>query len=247
MKKYFVFLVLAFSCLLLGGCGDNTAPTIEGVKENVNIQCGTDFNLTDYVSDKIKIKDDSGEDPEVTIDCDKKIYDNKIGKINTSVDGEYKVKISAKDAAGNTADKEFTLKLNPIHITKKNKTPIVYDGKYAKIQLKEFSHGDVNGYQAYHIVSEVENKTDEALSINLTGRDGLTSINKHQILVYVLDDSDVVGAGLISTVEQAIYDEDIPDNVGTIKEIKTTYSIKKAGSDNRIITIPVIIDVNTAS
>jgi predicted small secreted protein len=246
MKKYIAIIVVAFTCFLLGGCGDKTAPTIEGVKETVDVQCGTDFNLTDYVSKKIEIKDDSDEEPEVVINCDKKVYDNKTGKVNTGKDGEYKVKITAKDAAANTTEKEFTLRLNPIHVTKDNKTPVIYDGKYAKIRLKEFSHGDVYGTQGYHIKTEVENKTDEDLSINLTGKDGLTVINKHQISVYVFDDSDVVGAGLINTVDQSIEDSDIPDDIGTIKEIKTTYSIKKAGSDKRILTIPVIIDVNVA-
>ena len=74
----------------------------------------------------------------------------------------------------------------------------------------------------------------------------MTVINKHQIPVYVFDDSDVIGAGLINTVDQSINDSDIPEDIGTIKEIKTTYSIKKAGSDERILTIPVIIDVNIA-
>lgn len=246
MKKYIAIIVVAFACFLLGGCGDETAPTIEGVEETVDVQCGTEFNLTDYVSEQIEIKDDSGEDPEVTINCDEKVYDNKTGKVNTGKDGEYVVKITAKDAAENTTEKEFTLKLNPIHITKDNKTPVVYDGEYAKIQFTEFSHGDVYGEQGYHIKSEIENKSDEDLSINLTGRDGLTVINKHQIPVYVFDDSDVIGAGLINTVDQSINDSDIPEDIGTIKEIKTTYSIKKAGSDERILTIPVIIDVNIA-
>lgn len=246
MKKYIAIIVVAFACFLLGGCGDETAPTIEGIEETVDVQCGTELNLTDYVNENIEIKDDSGEEPEITINCDEKVYDNKTGKVDTSKDGEYVVKISAKDAAENTTEKEFTLRLNPIHVTKDNKTPVIYDGEYAKIQLTEFTHGDIYGNQGYHIKSEVENKTDETLSINLTGHDGLSSINKHQIPVYVFDDSNVIGAGLIGTVDQSIEDQDIPDDVGTIKEIKTTYSIKKEGSDDRILTIPVIIDVNIA-
>ena len=246
MRKYISVIMVACAFFLLVGCGDEVPPMIEGVEDTVDIQCGTDFNLTDYVSEKIEIKDDSGKDPEITIECDEKVYEKETGKIDTSKYGEFPVKITAKDAADNTTEKEFTLNLNPIHVTKDNKTPVVYDGEYAKIQLKEFRHGDVYGEQGYFIKSEVENKTDETLSINLTGRDGLTTINKHQIPVYVFDDSDVVGAGLITSVEQSIEDAEIPEDVGTITEIITTYSIKKEGSDDRILTIPMIIDVNAA-
>lgn len=249
MKKYIAIIVVAFACFLLGGCGDETAPTIEGVEETVDVQCGTEFNLTDYVSEKITIKDDSGDEPEITINCDEKVYDTKTGKINTGIDGEYVVKISAKDAADNTADKEFTLKLNPIHVTKDNKTPVIYDGKYAKIQLKEFRHGDVYGEQGYAIKTEVENKTDQDLSFYFSGRNGRTTINKHQIPFSLFDDTDVVGAGLIGTVDQAIEDEDIPDDVGTIKEIRTKYCINESVGDfenEPVIQIPVIFDVNAA-
>lgn len=246
MRKYIAVFTLAIACFLLGGCGDETAPTIEGVQESVDIQCGTDFNLTDYVSEDLVIKDDSGKDPEVTIECDEKVYEKETGKIDTSKYGEFPVKITAKDASDNTAEKEFTLNLNPVRLTKDNKTPVVYDGEYAKIQIKEFRHGDVYGDQGYYIESEIENKTDENLSINLTGRDGLTVINKHQIPVYVFDDTNNIGAGLIGTVEQSINDSDIPEDIGTITEIITTYSIKKGDSEDRIFTIPLIIEVNAA-
>ena len=42
------------------------------------------------------------------------------------------------------------------------------------------------------------------------------------------------------------YDNDIPEDVGTIIEIISTFSIKKGDSDDRILTIPVIIEVNAA-
>ena len=246
MRKYIAVFALVAACFLLGGCGDETAPTIEGAQESVDVQCGTDFNLTDYVNENLVIKDDSGKDPEVTIECDEKVYEKETGKIDTSKYGEFAVKITAKDAAEKKKKKEFTLNLNPVRLTKDDKTPVVYDGEYAKIQIKEFRHGDVYGEKGYYIESEVENKTDEGLSINLTGRDGLTVINKHQIPVYVFDDSNNIGAGLIGTVEQSINDSDIPEDIGTIKEIITTFSIKKEGSEDRIFTIPVIIEVNAA-
>ncbi len=44
--------------------------------------------------------------------------------------------LTATDSAENSTNAKFTLKLNPIHVTKDNKHPVIYDGKYGKEILK---------------------------------------------------------------------------------------------------------------
>lgn len=244
MKKSIFILIALCTCFMLAGCGDTTAPTIEGVEDTVQIQCGTDFNLTDYVSQNIKVKDDSGEEPALTIKCDKNVYDKKTGKINTSKYGEFQVMLTATDSAENSTNAKFTLKLNPIHVTKDNKHPVIYDGKYGKITFNDASHGNIEGTDQYFFTLDVENNSDTSVSVYFGSSS--TTINKYQTGAYYTIAP--IGSGNRGKAEISIYDEDIPDDVGTIKEIITAVGMCEYISDDEdgdeYLRVPMIIDVN---
>ena len=70
---------------------------------------------------KFLISDDVTVDlKEYYTECDEKVYDSISGKVDTCYSGEFPVKLSAKDEAGNEGSLDFVLKLNPVHVTKEN-------------------------------------------------------------------------------------------------------------------------------
>ena len=244
-KTLALCVIVVFECALFCGCGDETPPEIGGIEDVVEVQCGTDFNLTEYLDEKIKVTDDSGEDIDYKVKCDKKVYDSKTGEIDTSQYGEYKVTLTATDNAENSTDAEFTLKLNPIHVTKENKTPIIYDGKYGKISFVEASHGYIDGIDQYEFILDVENDTDTSVDVYFGSSS--TTINKYQTGAYYTIAP--IGAGNRGKAEISIYDEDIPEDVGTIREIVTAVAMTENTGDDeaegtKYVRVPMIIDVS---
>lgn len=225
---------------MLAVAEDTTPPTVTGIDDVLEITCGTEFNLNDYLKDTLQITDDvTTENFEYDISCDEKAYERQTGKVITSNTGEFTVDTIVKDEAGNEAQLSFTLKLNPIHVTKDNLTPLVYDGEYAKITLLKSRHGYIDGLNCYDFIFEVENRTDELMDVYFGS--SYTTINGYQINAYYVINS--IGAGNIGRAEIMIDDEDIPENVGVIEQISTKLCLNNGG-ESSYYQIPMIIDTN---
>ncbi len=88
---------------------------------------------------KISISDDVTVDlKEYYTECDEKVYDSISGKSRYLLLRRISVKLSAKDEAGNEGSLDFVLKLNPVHVTKENPHPVVYDGEYGNYYNQRF-------------------------------------------------------------------------------------------------------------
>lgn len=172
-KKLFALVVMSvLACFALTGC-DNTPPTINGLDdENVEVLCGTDFNLDDYIKENVaSVSDetDDGEeeyqlsDLEYTITCDGDVYDSETGAIDTGEFGEFATTLTVKDESGNEASKSFTLTLNPLEVKK---------GFY--IYKNEFSDSfDLMGYCSFENKSRIPVDIDE-VEFQYFDKDGVT-------------------------------------------------------------------------
>lgn len=156
-NKFLIIAVIFVTCIVFTSC-DRTEPQIKGLDEIIEVQCGTDLNLENYLNDILEISDETEEgdkeyklnDLEFEIDCDKEVYNKETGDFNTDHMGEYEVELTVKDEAGNKAKKEFKLVLNPLKIEK---------GFYV---YKEESNNDysIMGYCSY------KNTSKDILKIN---------------------------------------------------------------------------------
>lgn len=127
MKKTMVLLIcMVFVCLCFTGC-DREAPALSGIDDLVEIQCGTDFNLKEFLNSSLEISDKISKDETITykleeldydIECDNSIFDNETGEINTEDFGTFKVKVTVSDKSKNKSTLEFDLFLNPLVIEK---------------------------------------------------------------------------------------------------------------------------------
>lgn len=223
---------------------DKTNPKIEGLESGsvIEVQCGTQFNLNEYLKDKISISDDVTVDlKEYYTECDEKVYDSISGKVDTCYSGEFPVKLSAKDEAGNEGSLDFVLKLNPVHVTKENPHPVVYDGEYGTITIKDFKHGDIYGKSQYYVEFEITNNTEESMLVYLSSD---TFINDYQVgAYYTITD---IAAGKKGTMESHIYEEDIPDDIGNYSIIESNVGIAKNVEEGGYYNIPIIFDVNVS-
>lgn len=120
-----IALVMAFTMTwLLCGCGGDDL-TFSGIKGPIKIDCGTEFNLDDYLNENLKIKDaaeDSSKeyklkDLQYEITCDE-LYDAEKGTIDTSEYGKFEGSLTINDENAGKASMDFTLKLNPLSIQK---------------------------------------------------------------------------------------------------------------------------------
>lgn len=221
---------------------DKTPPTFSGMKENevIKVKCGTTFNLNDYLADKITITDDVTEGKlEYQTELDEKIYESITGKVDTQYSGEYPIILSSKDEAGNEGKFNLKLKLSPIHVTKKNPTPTVYDGEYGTIKIKSFEHDDKYGSSEYRVTFDVTNKTDKYMVVCITGD---TYINDFQIPTYNTEGS--IAPGKRGYQESSFYDSEIPEDVGKITTIESDVGLKSG--DEYFFFIPIILDVNVS-
>lgn len=223
---------------------DITKPEIKGLEtgSTIEVQCGTEFNLNEYLKDKISISDDVTADlEEYYTECDEKVYDSISGNVNTCLSGEFPIKLSVKDEAGNKGKLNLVLKLNPIHVTKENPNPVVYDGEYGTIQIKEFRHGEIYGEKEYYVAFEVNNKTTENMIVCLTSD---TFINDYQVGSYYTITS--IAPGKRGTMESHIYDSSIPNDVGEYSVIESNVGISENSEDGSYYGIPIIFDVNVS-
>lgn len=146
-KKIMLIIVAVMACFIFAGC-DRSEPVVKGVDKTLNIQCGTDFNLDEYLNENLKIKDETDDgmkkyslkDLEYEIACDEKVYDAESGKVNTKEFGKFDVELTVKDESGNKAVKNFKLKLNPLEI---EKGYYVYEDETEDSGLSLLGYGEI--------------------------------------------------------------------------------------------------------
>lgn len=221
---------------------DTTPPTLTGIDEVVPVDCGTSFNLDEYVKENLTITDDvTKDDMDISITCDEKVYERTTGKINTSKFGEFEVTVSASDEAENKGELVFTLQLNPIHVTVDNPNPVIVDNENVTAKLISARHGYFNGQNEYQFIIEVDNRTD--VPVETFFDSSQTSINRHQVGAYYIVSP--IGAGNIGRAEIMIEDRDIPEDVGVIEQIETKFGItENENDDNMFASVPMIIDID---
>ena len=215
---------------------DKVAPSIMGLEEKIDITCGTEFNLNDYISERIKVEDNITKDiKEYSISSDE-VYDRGSGIINTMENGEHEVIVTAKDEAGNKGETKFILSINPVLVTKDNPEPVIYDGEYATVKLKSFNHGEIfeySGMIGYYAKFDVENKCDEPITVYWSSH---TSINDYQVSPSYKISS--VAAGKKGTTFTFFEDKDIPEEAGNFSQIDSIVCIIKDNEDKALFRIP---------
>ena len=94
------------------------------VEELVKIDCGTLFNIKDYLNERITIAntDKSVEyklsDFDYTVDCSETVYNAASGKLDTSKSGEYDVELTINSGCFENKKINFKIDLNPLVIDK---------------------------------------------------------------------------------------------------------------------------------
>jgi hypothetical protein len=123
-KKVLLCIGIALlTCASLTGC-DREAPVISGIDSVIELDCGTKFNLEDYLNENMDITDETDEgavqyklsELEHTIKCNGDVYNADTGEFNTEQFGNYDVEVSVKDKSNNNTTFAFTVKLNPLHM-----------------------------------------------------------------------------------------------------------------------------------
>ena len=220
---------------------DKEAPTITGIDSGsqVSVDFGADFNLNEYLSSTIKISDNVSDNISTyNIETQEKIYSGD-GKIDTMFPGDYDVKVTAKDEAGNEGTLKFRLTINPLRITPENPTPVVYDGQYGKVQITSVRYGTEAGTTGYHITFHIENRSGGDLGAWLYN----AAVNGNQITTY--HDISIIGADLSGDMDSNIYEEDLAV-AGTYSEISSSVGIgADAWGGQDYESIPIIIETRT--
>ena len=134
-RRLLIPLLGVLICLGLAGC-DRVAPTISGIDSVIELDCGTEFNLKDYLIENVEVKDETDEgivdyklpDLEYTITCDENVYDSETGEFDTEKHGNYDVELSVKDESNNKTVFAFTVTLNPLQIKSSLSELVEMDG-----------------------------------------------------------------------------------------------------------------------
>lgn len=171
-KNVLIVALCLMISMIFAGC-DRTAPELSGIDKNVEVLCGADLNLHDYLNEHMKIKDETDDgtkeyqlkDLEYSIDCDDSIYDDETGKIDTDNAGDYDVAVTVKDEAGNKSTLEFKLVLNPLEV---EKGFYIYDDSDSKA---------VMGFASYKNRSKTTLKIT-GIEIEYQDKDGTTLANE---------------------------------------------------------------------
>ncbi|WP_418750584.1 hypothetical protein [Frisingicoccus sp.] len=219
---------------------DTTVPVVEGIKEGevVELEFGQDFNLENYLKDTINITDNvSGKITQYLINTSESIFDAKTANIDTNKPGEYEVKVTASDEAGNEAEIKFILKIKPLHITRDNMTPVIYEGDYGKIKLSNIRYGTEWGITGYRLTFDIENNTDNEMAVLL----GATYINDYGINAYT--DISSVAPGKKGSMDSYIRDEEITSEMENFTQIESNIFVStNVMLGKSYLQIPVVID-----
>ena len=127
------------------------------VEDTVEMDCGTPFNVIDYIKENVKLTNQAGDkeydlnDFKYTIDCDDSVYNANTGDFDTTKFGEFPVKLTIDPESFENNELSFTVKLNPLVI---NKGYYVYDSGVSSSGL------DYLGFCEY------KNTSSENLKVN---------------------------------------------------------------------------------
>lgn len=219
------------SLCMLAGC-DRSAPELSGINETVEVMCGTDFNIEEYLNENLQIKDETDDgtaeyklsDLEHSITCEGSIYDEETGKIDTGDFGKFDFTLTIKDEAGNKSDLAFALKLNPLDIEK---------GFY--VYKDEISSGgfSVLGYCEYINKSEKFLQIDsvEFEYLDAEGTTVCSTDMTEYTPMYVAPGKNGYGQDTYASTEAILSD---PDDVAEVK-VNIKYSKAKKEDDNTLI------------
>lgn len=215
---------------------DKIVPNITGLEEKIDITCGTNFNLNDFIAEKIIITDDVTENIKDYSIFGDDVYDRGTGNIDTTEVGEHEIVISSKDEANNEGKFNFILSINPVIVSKDNPNPVIYDGEYAVIKLKSFKHGEIYEYSdmfGYSAQFDVENKCDEPIEVYWSM---YTTINDYQVdAMYEIKS---IAPGKKGTSFTYIEDQNIPSEAGNFSQIDAIVCIKEENGSESFFRIP---------
>lgn len=224
---------------------DKEAPVISGIDKEVDIQSGIEYNFKDFVSEHISISDNVSEGiTDYSITCENEAFEQGTGKIDTRRAQTLEFSISAKDEAGNEAIVKTNLNINPIHITRDNPNPVIYDGQYGTVKLVSFTHGEKYGEPEYNWVFECKNMAEKRVMYYFPSTE--TFIKDYQVTSYYYDTPEVA-PGKIGQVEFGLPDEEIPEGVGDYNQIQTLFCISYPEEEHSFYYISVVFDTNAAN
>lgn len=138
-------------------------------EEVIELNCGTEFNVLDYLNENVTIKNQAGDveyrldDFDYTIDCDETVCNLNTGDFNTSKFGKYPVKIEINSTSIENNMILFTVALNPLEIQK---------GYYVYESSLSFSGYEYLGFCEYKNISS-ENLTVKSIKFQYYDKDGV--------------------------------------------------------------------------
>ena len=81
---------------------DKEAPIISGLEENISIQCGTPYNVKDYIKEHIQIADNvTTEITDYDVNCDSDAFEQGSGKIDTRDANKFVVEVTSPSTQKN--------------------------------------------------------------------------------------------------------------------------------------------------
>ena len=224
---------------------DKVAPVISGIDEEIDIQSGIEYNIKDFIAEKISISDNVSEGiTDYNITCENEAFEQGTGKIDTRRAQTLEFSISAKDEAGNEAIVKTNLNINPIHITRDNPNPVIYDGQYGTVKLVSFTHGEKYGEPEYNWVFECKNMAEKRVMYYFPSTE--TFIKDYQVTSYYYDTPEVA-PGKIGQGEFGLPDEEIPEGVGDYNQIQTLFCMSYPEEEHSFHYISVVFDTNAAN
>lgn len=219
---------------------DTQAPVISGLNSEIEVKCGTTFNVKNYVEKNISISDNVTEDiEEYTIECSDNAYDDVTGELSSGERKEVVVNITANDEADNTGEFSIVFTIEPIHVTKDNPNPVIYDGEYGIIKLEYFTYGQFDDFKGYMFDFDMDNKTDRNMEVYLASD---STINNHEVNAHVYN-TVPIPANNTGTMISYISEEDIPEDIGEYDSIDGFVGFSYAGEDT-IDYVEVIFDID---
>lgn len=195
---------------------DEVAPVIKLNKDTVEITEGDDYDPSGNIK---SVKDDF--DGNIT-KADKKpdeagsaYYLIDSSKLDTSKSGEYKVKVTAADKAGNEATKEFTVKVKAKKEDKSSSNGSTNSNSGSGKNNSTSGSKNNTGSSSKNNGTSNSNKGNTSSGNNNSGTSGSSSNNKPQqncTTVWVQDSA----AWDETVVDQAAWDETVTTRIGDI-------------------------------
>lgn len=222
---------------------DTEPPVLSGIEDTINVKAGTEFNIKDYLTEKMSITDNvSSNITDFSVSCENKLFNQGSGDIDTEAAETLDVIVTAKDEAENEGQLNIKVNIKPIHVTRKKPNPTIYDGKYGTIKIKEFNHGYIDGANEYQILFEIKNKTEDPMIVCLSSE---TSINDYQVGSYYT--VSYIASGKSGIMESNIYENDISKDIGDYNQIDSKVCLSKSKDSDSYYVIPIIFDANAAT